>query len=120
MSQGFIRNVDEGLFGQVLNAVLFEGPGKALGALGRAVNFLGEKVDNGIAMVGGSISNGLGSVTQGFGSNAPDMAVTRAPEISAPAVSVAQAHHVDMNDLCTFSAPTFGGCAVGGQDKGRF
>ena len=118
MSQGFIRNVDEGLLGMVLNAVVFEGPAKAAGLIGRAANFVGESVNNGLSMVGGTISNGLGSVSSAVSASGPDMSPVKTPEISAPAVAPDR-FHVDMNDLGNFAAPSFGAGSIGGHGMGR-
>ncbi len=114
LGQGMVKNFDD-----LFNSIIIGSLDKALGAVSNKVmgglGALGEGMSSGLAMVSGTISNGLGSFMP-TASAERELAPARASEISAPVQEVSK-FHASEADLGQFSAPNFGS-AMGGKSVG--
>jgi hypothetical protein len=109
MSQGIIRAIDESPLLNLLFDCAKALPGVALRGANAILEGAAELGTGAVAFAKGTTA--MGSSIFG-GQNGPEVSPVRTPEISAPALT--QAHSVDPSELCTFSAPTFGGCGSRG------
>lgn len=99
--------IDNSPMGKLFTAMIHEGPEMLARGVGRVLDGAASVYDTAVA--------GIGSVIDGAKDLIPSMprmeaaVAEQAPKIEAPQVAqVITAHHVGMEDLGQFSAPTFG------------